>query len=67
MLQDCYKQHKTCDAGLINAETYIQVGCPECSVHTTLPCSSFVQVLHMHPCLPCPVAMVEIQQGTHLL
>ena len=26
MLQDCYKQHKTCDAGLINAETYIQVG-----------------------------------------
>jgi hypothetical protein len=23
--QDCYKQHKTCSAGLINAETYVQV------------------------------------------
>ena len=24
-LQDCYKQYKKCDKGLINAETYIQV------------------------------------------
>ncbi|KAK9906884.1 hypothetical protein WJX75_009747 [Coccomyxa subellipsoidea] len=23
--KDCYKQHKTCSAGLINAETYVQV------------------------------------------
>lgn len=26
LLQDCYKQYKTCDKGLINAENYIQVG-----------------------------------------
>ena len=39
VLQDCYKQHKTCDAGLINAETYIQVGCsPACSVLSSMRC-----------------------------